>query len=155
MLESHTNLKTHAPINNRFQLFWFLFHISSILFFCYLFVSILLFILFQRTEWNSFSLFRFLSKVSLVYKLSNCLRKTVFSFIAKSNGIRVKNTHGIMNHNIHTYAIFILSCPLFSIHSPLFYLVCICPCSHKETVEMNCFAFTVSSFFSFAMDLCK
>lgn len=123
-----TKLKTHAPINNRFQLVLiYIFYILS----SYLFVLLLLirtiystfYILFQYDDDSFFfTLFRFLSKVSLVHKLSNCLRKTVFSFIAKSNGIRVKKY--TWNHEpIHTHMQF-----FFFLPPPLLY-----PTSHVPT----------------------
>lgn len=101
-------------------MFWFIFYISSYFFstyyLCYytlLLYNILHIIIF-------FSVSVSVKSISCTYYI-NCLRKTVFSFIAKSNGIRVKYT---WNHEpiLYTHAIFFHSLPLSLSFSPYLFL---------------------------------
>lgn len=88
------NERTHQSIS---IVFGFFLNISLDILFFFLFSEIftlllfyMVFLLFQYKD--NFFLYRFLSKKRSISCTYNCLRKTVFSFIAKSNGIRVKYT---------------------------------------------------------------
>lgn len=129
-------LKTHAPINKTISIV-----LIYILYF-FIFFFYLLLMLYTLLLYNILHIIIFFSvsvsvkSISCTYYI-NCLRKTVFSFIAKSNGIRVKYT---WNHEpiLYTHAIFFHSLPLsLSILFPHICFFPFCRCLFCETIKSH------------------
>lgn len=119
-----------------------------------LYIRYLLLHCFNNIKNNNFFFVSVSVKKYLLY-IYNCLRKTVFSFIAKSNGIRVE-IHMESWTNLYTHAIFFLPLPLSLSSFPYlsFYaFFCAYPSLFCEKNRKSHVMFPFSFSFSFYLSL--